>query len=64
MSRVMKQALGVEIVLFKIHLVVVNLAQLVVVSPGKYNLLPPTVTRTRCVFMSIKVLAWFVWQCY
>ena len=33
-------------VLFKIHLVVVRLAQLVVVSPGKSNLLPPTVTRT------------------
>ena len=49
MSRVMKLAPGVEIVLFKMHLVVVKLAQLVVVSPGKYNLFLPTVTRTRCV---------------
>ena len=40
---------GVEIVLFKMHLFVVKLAQLVVVSPGKSNPLPSTVTRTRCV---------------
>ena len=40
---------GVEIVLFKMHLVVVKLAQLMVVSPDKSNLLPLTVTRRRCV---------------
>ena len=50
MSRVMKRAPGVEIVLFKIHLVVVRLAHLVVVSPGKSNLFPSTVTRMQCVF--------------
>ena len=33
-------------VLFKNHLVVVNLAQLVVVLTGKSNMLPPTFTRT------------------
>ena len=49
MSRVIKRAPGVEIVLYKIHLIVVRLAQLVVVSPGKLNLLLPTVMETRCV---------------
>ena len=48
-SRVKTRAQGMEMVLFKRHLVVVKLAQLVVVLPGKSNLLPPTVTRTRCV---------------
>ena len=49
MSRVMKREPGVEMVLFKRHFVVVKLVQLVVVSPGKSNLFPPTVTQTRCV---------------
>ena len=43
----MKQATGVEIVLLKMHLVVVKLAQLVVVSPGKSNL-----TTTKCILNS------------
>ena len=51
MSRVMKQAPGVEMVLFKRHLVVVDLAQLDVMSPGKSNLFLPTVTQTRCVLV-------------
>ena len=46
MSRVMKQVLGVEMLLFKMYLVVVKMAHLVVVSPGKSNLFPPTVKRT------------------
>ena len=46
----MKRALGVEMVLFKIHLVV-KLAQLVVVSPEKSNLFPPMVMQTRCVLV-------------
>ena len=36
-------------VLFKRHLVVVKLAQLVVVLTGGSNLLPPMLTQTRCV---------------
>ena len=42
---------GVEMVLFKRHLAVVDLAQLVFVSPGNFNLFPPTVTRTRCILV-------------
>ena len=50
-SIVRKRAGGVEMVLFKRHLVVVKLAQLVMVLPGNSNLLPLTVTRTRCVLV-------------
>ena len=49
MSRVMKRAPGVDMVLFKRNLVVVNMAKLVFVSPEKSNLFLPTVTRTRCI---------------
>ena len=42
MSRVMKRASGVEMVLLSKHFVVVNLSQWVVVAPGKSRRLPPT----------------------
>ena len=47
----MKRSPGVEIVLFKMHLVVVKLVQLVVVSPGKSNLFPLTVTLMQCILV-------------
>ena len=46
-----KRAQGVEMMLFKRHLVVVKLAQLVIVLPGNYTLLPLTVTRTQQVLV-------------
>ena len=51
MSRVMKRVPGVEILLFKMHLVLIKLVQLVVVSPGKSNLFPLTVTLMRCILV-------------
>ena len=47
MSRVMKRAPGLYVVLLSRHFVVVKLAQWVVVAPGKSRRSPPTVTRTR-----------------
>ena len=47
MSMVMNRAPGVEMVLLSRHFVVVILAQLVVVAPGKSRRSPPTGTRTR-----------------
>ena len=44
-----KRARGVEMVLFKRHLVVVKMAQLVVVLPWNSNFLPPAVTWTQYV---------------
>ena len=50
-SRVRTRAWGVEMVLFKRHLVFFNMAQLVVLLPVNSNLFPLTVTRTRCVLV-------------
>ena len=44
MSKVMKQATGVDMVLLRRHFVVVKLVQWVVVAPGKLRRYPPTVT--------------------
>ena len=46
MSKVRNLAEVVNTVLFMRHLVVVKLAQLVVVIPGKSRLSPPTMTQT------------------
>ena len=45
MSRVMKWAPGVDMVLLRREFGVVKLAQWVVVAPGKLRRSPPTVTR-------------------
>ena len=57
----MKQAPGVDMVLFRRQFVVVRLAQWVVVVPGKLRWSPPTVTRTRFTSALVGLIEATIW---
>ena len=62
MSKVMKQAPGVDVVLLRRHFVVVRLAQWVVVASGKSRRSPPTVTRTRFTSALVGLMEATIWS--
>ena len=61
MSRVMKWASGVDMVLLSRHFVVVKLAQWVMVAPGKSRRSPPTVTRTLFTLALVGLMEAIIW---
>ena len=61
MSRVMKRAPGVDMVLLSRNFVVAKLAQWVVVAPGKSKRSPTTVTRTRFTLALVDLMEVTIW---